>query len=163
MVGEGINDGPALAAATVGFVLAQRASGTAIAVADVLLLRDNITGVPFCIAKSRQTTSLVLTKDLNNTETRCKLVRFIFHNIILQVKQNVAIALTSILLAALPSVLGYLPLWLTVMIMLLLLQSFFKTVSIDSYIVYSISQVLLHEGGTLLVCLNSIRSLNDPS
>lgn len=64
MVGEGINDGPALAAATVGFVLAQRASGTAIAVADVLLLRDNITGVPFCIAKSRQTTTLVLTTDL---------------------------------------------------------------------------------------------------
>ena len=32
----------------------------------------------------------------------------------LQIKQNVALALTSIFLAALPSVLGFLPLWLTV-------------------------------------------------
>ncbi|VAI32907.1 unnamed protein product [Triticum turgidum subsp. durum] len=110
MVGDGINDASALAAATVGVVLAQRASATAVAAADVLLLQDNICGVPFCIAKARQTTSLV--------------------------KQSVGLALTCVLLAALSSVLGFLPLWLT---------------------------VLVHEGGTLVVCLNSIRALNAPT
>lgn len=82
--------------------------------------------------------------------------------ILLQVKQNVALALTSIFLAALPSVLGFLPLWLTVCKPLIaLLISMKKNLLIRNFFLES--QVLLHEGGTLLVCLNSVRGLNDPS
>ncbi|KAK8697508.1 hypothetical protein V6N13_113653 [Hibiscus sabdariffa] len=50
---EGINDAPALVVATVGIVLAHCASAT-------YCCRDNISSVPFSIAKARQTTSLVL-------------------------------------------------------------------------------------------------------
>ncbi|KAF3495974.1 hypothetical protein DY000_02057151 [Brassica cretica] len=53
-----------------------------------------------------------------------------------EVKQNVAIALTLILLAALPSVLGYLPLWLTVMIMFCFSKAFLKQFLLTYSVLY---------------------------
>eukprot|EP00897_Mesotaenium_endlicherianum_P004804 jgi/Mesen1/4351/ME000022S03641 len=90
-------------------VLAERASATAVAAADVLLLQSDISAVPFVMAKAQQTVALV--------------------------KQNVALALFCLLVAAVSALLGAAPLWLT---------------------------VLVHEGGTILVGLNSVRAFNKP-
>ncbi|KGE20996.1 heavy metal translocating P-type ATPase [Paenibacillus wynnii] len=59
MVGDGVNDAPALATATVGIGMGMKGSGAALEIADVVLMNDNIEEIAATISLARRTQRIV--------------------------------------------------------------------------------------------------------